>query len=241
MTATQMKKIQGTQHVIQSAEKAAVKKLLRGYLHKTSNSLCGIRGYADLIAEKEAPGSTTGKWARKILNEIDRMEDIFRSVGDMSRVIKPFRSGCDLPGVMLRAKNEIQAANPDIKVETTSLPDGQLLLPEADLMLVLKEILSNSVEAHPEVKVQINGQIGITGRVVLCIADDGPGMNPELLKLASDPFVTTRDGHHGVGLTRVETILDMHGLAWSLTSRSGRGTTVTMEVAEALNWNPEIV
>lgn len=241
MTATQMKKVKGAQHLAQATEKAAVRKLLRGYLHKTSNSLCGIRGYADLIADKEASDSLTGKWARKILNEIERMEEIFRSVGDMSRVSKPFRSGCDLPGVMHRVKKDIVASNPSMNVETTSLPDGQLLLPEADLVLVLKEIMSNSVEAHPEVKIQINGQIGITGRVVLCIADDGPGMNPELLKLATDPFVTTRDGHHGVGLTRVETILDMHGLAWSLTSRSGRGTTITMEVAEALNWNPVIV
>ena len=241
MTATRMKKIQGTQHRIQSQENAATRKLLRGYLHKTSNSLCGIRGYAGLIAEREMAGSLAGKWAGKILCEIDRMEEIFRSVGDMARVCQPFRSGCDLPGVLQRVKNELASINPNMTIKISPAPEGQLLLPEADLALVLKEILKNSHEAKQDVAIQVNGQIGISGRVVLCISDNGPGMSPELLKLAADPFVTTRDGHHGVGLTRVETILDMHGLAWSLTSRSGLGTTATMEVAEALNWNPEIV
>ncbi len=239
MTATQRQKIQG--RLGQNQATAAASKLLRGYLHKTSNSLCGIRGYADLIAKRESPGSITGNWALKILSEVERMEEIFRSVGDMARVRKPFRSGCDLPGVLRRALLEVESKYPEMTIDTTSLPAGQLLLPEADLLLVLKEILKNSVEAKQTVEVKINGQIGITGRVVLCVTDNGPGMIPELLKQATDPFVTTRHDHHGVGLTRVETILDMHGLAWSLTSRSGLGTTVTMEVAEALNWNPEIV
>ncbi len=241
MTATQLKRVQNSSLVNIKQEQIAVRKLLRGYLHKTSNSLCGIRGYADLIAEKEVPNSLTAQWANKILAEIERMEEIFHSVGDMTMTSRTFKSGCNLPGVMHQTKLQILDNNPCMEIEITALPHGQLLLPEADLNLVIKEILTNSVEANPEVEVQINGQISITGRVVLCIADNGPGMSPELLKQATDPFVTTREKNIGVGLTRVETILDMHGLAWSMTSRSGLGTTITMEVAEAINWESEIV
>jgi len=39
----------------------------------------------------------------------------------------------------------------------------------------------------------------------------------------------------GVGLTRVETLLDMYGLAWAMRSAPGVGTTVTLEVAKALS------
>ncbi len=239
MTATQMQKLEGKQDL--TPEKTAAGKLLRGYLHKTSNCLCGIRGYADLIAEKEIQGANTGKWARKILSEIERMEEIFRSVGDLSRISKKFRCGCDLAGVLNRSRLEVESENSSMSIMIEPLPEGQLLLPEADLELVLKEILNNCGEAKNDVEVRIMGQTNNNGRVVLSIADNGPGMSPELLKQATDPFVTTRDRHHGVGLTRVETILDMHGLGWSLTSRSGLGTTMTLETAEAFNWNPEIV
>ena len=65
-------------------------------------------------------------------------------------------------------------------------------------------------------------------------SDDGPGMALDLLAQAIDPFVTTRDGQLGIGLARVDTILDMYGLGWGLRSAPGLGTTVTLEVAAAL-------
>ncbi len=216
-------------------------KLLRGYLHKTSNSLCGIKGYASLIAATESSNQSSTRWARKIMAEIERMEEIFHSVGDMTLSSTSFPSGCDIQGVLSFSVAKEKTRNPELEVVASELPAGQLLLPEADLQLVLTEILRNCSEAKQAALVNIYGQIEITGRVALCLSDNGPGMTSELLGQATDPFVTTRDGHHGVGLTRVETILDMHGLAWSLTSQPGVGTTVTLEVAEALNLNPEIV
>lgn len=217
------------------------RKLLRGYLHKTSNSLCGIKGYAGLIVANDSSTDGATRWARKILIEIERMEEIFRSVGDLTQGATSFRSGCDIPGVLKRSIDGVKTRNTNLDVNISQLPAGQLLLPEADLQLVLSEVLSNSAEAGSSVTVKITGQVEITGRVVLCLTDNGPGMTPELLAQATDPFVTTREGHHGVGLTRVETILDMHGLAWSLTSRPEAGTTITLEVAEALILNPELV
>lgn len=236
MTATLMEKSTETQSSYPLA-----RKLLRGYLHKTSNSLCGIKGYASLIVATESSEHGASRWARKILSEIERMEEIFRSVGDMTQSATPFRSGCDLPGVLSRAITEATSNNSQFQALTSHLPEGQLLLPEADLQLVLKEILQNSADSGASVVVEISGQVEITGRVALCVSDNGPGMSAVLLSQVKDPFVTTRDGHHGVGLTRVETILDMHGLAWSLTSKPGIGTTVTFEVSEALIINPELV
>ena len=50
---------------------------------------------------------------------------------------------------------------------------------------------------------------------------------------ATEPFVTTREGRLGVGLTRVETLMGLYGLAWSVDSVPGRGVTVRLELAEA--------
>jgi signal transduction histidine kinase len=59
-------------------------------------------------------------------------------------------------------------------------------------------------------------------------------MPPELLAQAIDPFVTTREGRLGIGLARVDTIMDMHGLGWGLRSVPQQGTTVSLEVARPL-------
>lgn len=239
MTATLMEKAKRTDAC--KRKKPLASKLLRGYLHKTSNSLCGIKGYASLIIATEGATEKSSRWAQKILTEIERMEDVFRSVGDLNHKATAFRSGCDIPGVLSRSIAQSIEKNFSLEVHSSPLPDGQLLLPEADLQLVLKELLNNSAEACDHSVVFVTGQVEITGRVVLRLSDNGGGMDQALLKMATDPFVTTRDGHHGVGLTRVETILDMHGLAWSLISHPGQGTSVTFEVAEALILNPAIV
>ena len=209
-------------------------RLLRGYLHKTSNSLCGIKGYAGLIAAQDPTEVKSGRWARKILAEIERLEDLLRNVGDLTVRHRSFPGGQDLPGVLNQAVAEVQEQYPGLTAVVRSLPEAQLLLPEADLALALKEILKNSAQARERVLVEITGQVEITGRVTLRLEDNGPGMEPELLKMATDPFVTTREGQHGVGLTRLDTLCEMHGLAFSLASHPGTGTTVTLEVAGAI-------
>ena len=47
-------------------ETARGTRLLRGYLHKTSNSLCGIKGYASLIAREGAGDGDQAAWAAKM-------------------------------------------------------------------------------------------------------------------------------------------------------------------------------
>ena len=59
-------------------------RLLRGYLHKSSNSLCGIKGYASLIAGGTDTAGRATTWARKIIAEVEQLESIYHSVRDMA-------------------------------------------------------------------------------------------------------------------------------------------------------------
>ncbi len=212
-------------------------RLLRGYLHKTSNSLCGIKGYASLIAGDADLGPGAARWARRIISEVERLEHIFRSVGDLTAPTAPRESALDLAQLVEQVVREAAAARPGVLVTAGAMPDALLLLPAADLRLVLRELVANGAEGRDgtagAAAITITATVQPTGHVAVRVRDDGPGMAPELAAQVVDPFVTTKDGHTGVGLTRVETLMDMYGLAWHLGSEPGRGTSVTLEVAAA--------
>jgi two-component system sensor histidine kinase HydH len=208
-------------------------RLLRGYLHKSSNSLCGIKGYASLIAGGPAAGPRSAAWARKIIAEVERLEDIYRSVREMAfPVPAPADMVADLRGVLADACDGAAVRHPNLRLGPVPEATGGLQLPAGDLLQVVGAVLDNCAESRPEpVAVTLAVDRAADEGLLLTIRDDGPGMPRELLTQVIDPFVTTREGHLGIGLTRVETIMDMHGLGWGLRSVPGEGTAVTLEIA----------
>ena len=59
--------------------------------------------------------------------------------------------------------------------------------------------------------------------VAITVADDGPGIPPELQEKVFDVFFTTREGGTGLGLNIVSRIVEEHRGTLSLDSRPGRG------------------
>jgi signal transduction histidine kinase len=212
-------------------------RLLRGYLHKSSNSLCGIKGYASLIAGGKVNTGRATTWARKIIAEVERLEDIYHSVRDMAFPVPAPTLGADaLTPVLADALDTAAARHPNLCLGPVPTIDGRLLMPAGDLLQVLTALLDNSAESRSgPVEITFSVAPGDGERLALTIADDGPGMPCELLAQAIDPFVTTRERQLGIGLARVDTIMDMHGLGWGLRSVPDQGTAVTLEVARPFN------
>jgi signal transduction histidine kinase len=103
----------------------------------------------------------------------------------------------------------------------------------AQLQQVFMNLLTNAAQAlgeKPE-----GGTIRLTterrgDRVVITVADDGPGIPPELLPRIFDPFFTTKDVGQGsgLGLSIVHGIVERHGGSISVESQVGKGTTFTV-------------
>jgi two-component system, cell cycle sensor histidine kinase and response regulator CckA len=70
-----------------------------------------------------------------------------------------------------------------------------------------------------------------TGGMQLTVADNGPGMTPEVADQAFDPFYTTKgDQGAGLGLATVWGIIRRHGGDVSLETDLGRGTRVHLHL-----------
>jgi signal transduction histidine kinase len=215
-------------------------RLLHGYLHKTSNSLCGIKGYASLIAAGRGgamPDRTLAGYARKIIAEVESMERVYRSVEEM---VFPKPGSCQGGELIATIRAAVQRATsryPGLTVRTGPVTAASLRLPARDLELALTELLFNSAEGKNgapgwrRVEVNLVVRRSERGRLHLAVTDDNCGMEASLLPQAATPFVTTKEGHLGIGLARVDTIMDMYRLPWSLRSVEGWGTVAILEVA----------
>lgn len=100
---------------------------------------------------------------------------------------------------------------------------------------VFMNLLTNAAQAISEKKG--TGTITITttrkeNSVVIEVADDGPGIPPDLLPRIFDPFFTTKDvgAGSGLGLSIVHGIVERHGGTISVKSEVGKGTTFTVTV-----------
>jgi len=216
------------------------RRLLHGYLHKTSNSLCGIKGYASLIASGQKPHPLVSSFAQKILAEVEKMEEIYHSVQDMAFPALGEAAGSDLQTTIDGAVAASRQRFPNLRITCGVIPASAMLLPARDLQMAIVELLANSAESRHEaagpqpVTVALNTVTNGDGRLELTIRDDGPGLEAEMRAQAGIPFVTTKNGHLGIGLARIDTIMDMYGLAWRLDSRPGQGTNVVLEVAQLM-------
>ncbi len=101
---------------------------------------------------------------------------------------------------------------------------------ENDLILVLTNILVNSLEAMPRGgQISIEGEREGKGRVRLVITDTGVGMDEKILKQATLPLFTTRESEGtGLGLAIVENVMRSASGGLVIESRPGVGTRVIL-------------
>jgi signal transduction histidine kinase len=62
--------------------------------------------------------------------------------------------------------------------------------------------------------------------VLVQVADDGPGIAPDVAEKVFDPFFTTKPQGSGLGLAIVRKIVDAHDGRIDLRTFAGQGTTI---------------
>lgn len=79
--------------------------------------------------------------------------------------------------------------------------------------------------------------------VAVSVSDTGTGIAPELLEKVFDPFFTTKSGENGtgLGLSQVNSFAADCGGATTIESAPGRGTTVTMYLPRAQDFDVETI
>jgi two-component system sensor histidine kinase RegB len=121
--------------------------------------------------------------------------------------------------------------NPNtVQLATDSSDGGQLLVvPRNPVAHAICNVLKNAQEASSGGWVEVR-VFRLAGECCIEVSDRGSGMSPEILGRAGEPFFTTKDPGHGMGLGLFlsRAVFTRLGGRIELDSAPGRGTTVRL-------------
>jgi len=130
-----------------------------------------------------------------------------------------------------------------IDLERRYRPAPQALCLAGEMQQVLTNLITNAIQAAEErgrvvVGVRPGKDRNGAEQVLITVADNGAGMNQQMLDRLFHPFVTTKgESGTGLGLWVSKGILDKHNASTRVRSRPGLGTVflILLPVAPALD------
>ncbi|UCF41425.1 MAG: GAF domain-containing protein [Gemmatimonadota bacterium] len=213
--------------LIQSEKMAAVGQLVSGVAHELNNPLTSIAGLSEFLLQRPEPSEADRGHVRVIHEQAERAARIVQDLLTFARKGPSEPAGIDLNEVTERAVSlisyEVRLRKADLEMALADkLPS--VLGDRHEIQQVVLNLLTNAIHAVGEVPPGAPRLVRVSterkrNKVVLRVADSGPGIPEELLPRIFDPFVTTKDPGKGTGL----------GLAISFRIAESHGGTIEVE------------
>lgn len=216
---------------------AAIGRMAASIAHEIRNPLAAMRGSIQMLRHETESDSSQAELMEIILRESDRLNRIITDFLNYARPRSVSHAQVEI-GELLRRTFTLLRFSPEISENQSikgEFPEGSFLA-DADaeqLQQVFWNLARNALQAMPdggtlsaELKRNSNDRLRIT------FSDTGRGMSPAQVERLFEPFSSTTGGT-GLGLSIVYQIIRDHGGTINISSREGRGTTITLELPPA--------
>ena len=211
-----------SRETLHQAEKlAALGSLLAGVSHELNNPLSIVVAQA-VMMERQSQGTELTERAQKIRKAAERCARIVQTFLAMAREKHPERKAVDINAVATAAHElaEFGLKNDGIatlRALTPGLPpisadSDQIHQIVINLILNAQQAMADSATA--ERTLTLRSFLGdAPGTVVLEVADNGPGIPPDVQRRIFEPFYTTKPQGQGtgVGLSLSQGVAEAHG------------------------------
>jgi signal transduction histidine kinase len=218
-----------------------VGQLAGGAAHALNNLLAAILGRAQLLLaqtndagireELEAIRDTAAVGARMVrrLQTYLQSAETPNTIADVNALL---RDAAELTRFLWRDQAEARGVVIDVVKDFADVPPAQIT-PSA-LRQIFVALILNAVEASPNgglitLRTERKGD-----RILVTIVDNGVGMSEETrARLGEAAFTTKGTPHLGMGWHIVTKMLKQFQGTWSVESKPGRGTTITLTLPVA--------
>lgn len=226
-------------HMLHAEKMATIGKMAAVVAHEINNPLSGILTYAKLLHKWLDQGTLPEEKRQEALQCLDLIAGESRRCGDlvknlltfsrtapmnaeptdlnliMDRCVRLVRHQCELGGVQLHT--ELNVSLPTVRCDPSQIEQ------------VFLALIMNAIDAMPR-----GGNLWLRtcqGRELreaeVEVRDDGTGIPPEILPQIFEPFLTTKEASHGVGLGLAisHSIIERHHGRIEVKSEANKGTS----------------
>jgi two-component system C4-dicarboxylate transport sensor histidine kinase DctB len=193
--------------LVHAGKMVALGQMSAGMAHELNQPLTALRTLSDSACVLLDQGR-----ADDVRGNLQRITSMVDRLARLTTQLKTFAYKSDLPRTMLPLARciadaqaglgaELQAQ--DIRFEADVQPPGlEVLADEAAMGSLLSNLMRNAIDAMrgaPQRLLQVSARLH-EGRVILSVADTGPGIRADILPRLFEPFVTSKPAGAGLGL-----------------------------------------
>jgi len=217
---------------------AALGEMAAAIAHEVKNPLAGIEVNAGLLRRRIPDVPAAQEMLTRIIDEAKMANAIVQEVLEF---VRPMRLQMEHASIHAAVQSAVTLADTkvarggiDVRIEVPSeLPPIQG--DTHQLAQLFTNLLTNAYEAmEGRGRVVVSAEMvqlpypdaGRRAAVLVEVADDGPGMAPDVADKMFDPFFTTKAKGSGLGLAIVRKIVDAHDGKIDMRSAPQRGTSI---------------
>ncbi len=223
------------QQLVQRGKLAAIGELAAGVAHEINNPLFAILGLTEFLLKEAEPESKAQQRLELIQQTGLEIKEIVRALLDFARENADDRHVVMLEDVVQSTCDLVRRTNAHKGVElidTYDESEALVLASPNQLKQIFLNLIANARQAMPNggtVTVDVRRQ---GDHAVATIADDGPGIDPEVVARIFEPFFTTKrlTGGTGLGLSVSLGIAEAHGGRLTVSSEPGGGSAFTLSL-----------
>jgi two-component system NtrC family sensor kinase len=218
--------------IMESERLAIIGQLAANVAHELNNPLQGIVTYSSLLLEKDICDAPSRQNIEKISIQANRCREIIRGLLDFSRQKKPVKTLTNinalLRGCVSLVENQAQFQNINIEQRLDErLP--MIVVDPSQIERVFLNLIINAAEAmNGGGMLTLITNFGLNAETIeIEVKDSGHGITIENMERIFNPFFTTKDIGHGVGLGLAISygIVREHNGEITVESEAGKGAT----------------
>jgi two-component system NtrC family sensor kinase len=201
--------------------------------HQLKNPLGIINNAAFTLQRTLKEGKTITQQIQIIREEVERSDRIITELMGYARLVEGKVERLDVVEELEKAIRQVfpPAVQFDVKIQRQYAPALPALLAQRNhIAEVFLNLLQNAREAmQGRGHLHVGTAVGENFSIVVTVADDGPGIKPEVQARIFEAYYTTKEKGTGLGLSIVKHNTELYGGLVRLESELGKGTRFILE------------